>query len=163
MKIEIQWQQKIHITLGILSNYLLRFSLNEKKMYLFMKISNTSKGGMWACEKRADFKHFNCLRINAWKSYMVEIYNQKLVTARACGGSRPGNTSDDADSTVFIRQSQAKVQIMGHENVYRSRRVIHTEHFDFWMLEAALWIPTKKEVTCQHIDQQIHDLCYSLD
>jgi hypothetical protein len=32
---------------------------------------------------------------------------------------------------VFIRQSQAKVQIMGHENVYRSRRVIHTEHFDF--------------------------------
>jgi len=52
--------KKIHITLGILSNYLLRFSLNEKKMYLFMKISNTSKGGMWACEKRADFKHFNC-------------------------------------------------------------------------------------------------------
>jgi len=38
--------KKIHITLGILSNYLLRFSLNEKKMYLFMKISNTSKGGM---------------------------------------------------------------------------------------------------------------------
>jgi len=82
-----------------------------------MKISNISKGGMWACEKRADFKHFNCLRINAWKSYMVEIYNQKFVTAKACGGSRPGNTSDGADSTVFIRQYQAKVQIMGHENV----------------------------------------------